>query len=124
MALGDADRIAAARAYVDALVSHDIAGVRVHPACTRTELGVRTGRNGAHILASLQRGPQFRLIHAISGFTAEMDDDGTVRTSYHVHVRPKALGLAATVIESFEVDDDGRLTAIVARFSAPHRRPL
>ncbi|MFT4085635.1 MAG: hypothetical protein QM658_00525 [Gordonia sp. (in: high G+C Gram-positive bacteria)] len=121
MALADTDRIAAARAYVDALVSHDPSAVPLAPNCTRTELGVRTGRNGRHIARSLARGPQFRLIHAAGEFTATVDGP-RVHTEYDVHVRPKALGLAARVTESFDVDDDGRITRIVARFAPPRRR--
>ena len=120
MALADADRITAARAYVDALVTHDVSAVRIHPACTRVELGIRTGRNGMHILRSLETGPQFRLIHRIGDFAAVIEDD-TVYTTYDVHVRPKFARLAARVTESFVVDDDGRLTEIVASFGAPRR---
>ena len=121
MTIDDAARIAAARAYVDALVSHDAAGVPLHPDAVRTELGVRTGRSGRHIAASLERGPQFRLIHAVSGFTATVAD-GRVDTVYDVHVRPKALGLAARVTESFDIDGAGRIPAITADFSVPRRK--
>lgn len=117
----DARRIAAAKAYVDALVSHDASGVALHPECTRVELGVKTGRNGPHIVRSLERGPQFRLIHRISEFTAEVDGP-TVSTRYWVHVAPKILGLAAPVTESFVIDDEERIRAIVARFGFPRRR--
>ncbi|MFW0787502.1 hypothetical protein AAFP35_23645 [Gordonia sp. CPCC 206044] len=116
-----AQRIAAARAYVDALVSHDPSGVALHPDCTRIELGLKTGRNGAHIARGLERGPQFRLIHRISDFTAEVDGH-MVTTRYWVHVRPKVIGLAAEVHESFVVDEDNRIRAIVAKFGVPRRR--
>lgn len=109
-----------ARAYVDALVSHDPSAVSLHPDCTRVELGVRTGRNGPHIARSLARGPQFRVIRAVSDFHADIEGH-TVHTSYLVHVRPKALRLAAPVKESFLVDDDGRIRTIVARFGVPRR---
>lgn len=121
MALADADRIAAARAYVDALVSHDASAVQLDPGCTRIELGVKTGRNGDHIRRSLNGGPQFKLIHTISEFVAEVDGS-TVNTTYFVHVHPRALGLAARVSESFEISDAGYITAIVARFSVPRRK--
>ncbi|AZG47893.1 hypothetical protein [Gordonia insulae] len=116
-----ARRIAAARAYVDALVSHDPSRVSLHPECTRTELGLRTGRSGAHISRGLLRAPQFRLIHRISDFTAEVDGH-TVSTRFWVHVRPKALGLAAQVTETFVVDEDYRIRKIVARFGVPRRK--
>ncbi|MBD0021466.1 hypothetical protein GII33_03850 [Gordonia pseudamarae] len=113
-------RTAIARAYVDALVGHDPSEVSLHPDCTRVEFGVRTGHSGPHIARSLARGPQFRLIHAVSGFTATVDGH-TVTTRYFVHVRPRALGLAAEVRESFLIDDDGRIRTIIARFGRPRR---
>lgn len=115
------ERVAVARAYVDALVSHDPSGVSLHGECTRTEMGVKTGRSGSHIARSLARGPQFRLIHRISDFSADVDGH-TVSTRYWVHVRPKVIGLAAHVSESFVVDEDNRIRAIVARFGVPRRR--
>ncbi|NDZ93467.1 hypothetical protein G3I13_23190 [Streptomyces sp. SID6673] len=117
----EAQLIASARAYVDALVSHDPSGVALHPDCTRTEMGMKTGRNGAHIARGLARGPQFRLIHRISGFTAEVDGH-MVSTRFWVHVRPKTLGLAAQVTESFVVDEGNKIRAIVARFGVPRRK--
>lgn len=120
MALDDQEKIAAAKAYVDALVSHSNGEVRLHPDCTRHEMGVKTGRDGGHIARSLVFGPQFKLIRRISDFTATVDGD-RVDTDYRVHVRPKALGLSSRVTESFEIDDVGRIVAIVAKFSRPER---
>lgn len=120
MALDDAEKVAIAKAYVDALVSHNATHVRLHPDCTRTELGVKTGRNGGHISRSLTFGPQFKLIYEVSDFTATVDGD-TVRTSYIVHVHPRFLRLGSRVTESFVVDDLGRITEIVAAFSVPSR---
>ncbi|MEO9327959.1 hypothetical protein [Gordonia aurantiaca] len=114
-------RVAAARAYVDALVSHDPSGVPLHPDCTRVEFGLKTGRNGPHIARSLARGPQFRVIHRVSDFTATVDGH-SVTTRYVVHVRPKLLGLGAPVSETFVVDDENRIRAIVARFGFPRRQ--
>ncbi|WP_431816755.1 hypothetical protein [Gordonia jacobaea] len=114
-------RIAAARAYVDALVSHDSSGVRLHPDCTRVEMGIKTGRSGDHIARSLARGPQFRLIHRVSGFEAVVEGH-TVSTKYRVHLAPKAFGLWAPVSESFLIDDEVRIRTIVARFGFPRRR--
>lgn len=120
MALDESAMVAAAKTYVDALVSHDATVVPLHPECTRTELGVKTGRNGGHIARSLTWGPQFRLIHTVSDFTAVVDGHA-VRTSYLVHVQPRFLRLAARVTETFTVDNAGRITKIVAGFSLPHR---
>lgn len=113
-------RVAAAKSYVDALVTHDASPVTLHPDCTRVEFGVKTGRNGPHIARSLERGPQFRIVHQVSDFTATVDGH-SVATRYLVHVRPKVARLAAPVSETFVVDEDNRIRAIVARFGMPRR---
>jgi hypothetical protein len=55
-------RIAAAQAYIDALVSHDGDAVPFAARCTRTEQGVKNGFSGNHLRRSLNRGPQYRLL--------------------------------------------------------------
>lgn len=62
MAVSDEDRIGAAQAYIDALVSHDAAAVPLAASCTRIEQGVKTGYSGNHLRRSLNRGPQYRVI--------------------------------------------------------------
>ena len=39
----EVERIAAAQAYIDALVSHDADKVPFAPGCTRIEVGLKTG---------------------------------------------------------------------------------
>ncbi|ORM35122.1 nuclear transport factor 2 family protein [Williamsia sp. 1135] len=117
----DTDLIAAAKSYVDALVSHDPAAVPFHPDCTRIELGVKTGRSGDHLRRSLAKGPQYRVIHTVSDFTPRVEGP-VVHVTFYVHVQPKPLGLAAKVTESFEFDDDGRIVKIIAKFGIPRRR--
>ena len=140
----DGELIAAAKSYVDALVSHDPSGVPFHPDCVRIELGVKTGRNGNHLRRSLARGPQFRLIHTIGDFTAVVTDGDeakrsstqfagdeakrsstpigrVVHTTFYVDVHPKPLRLRALVTEGFEFDETGRITKIVAKFGIPRR---
>lgn len=119
----DVTRANSARAYIHALLTHDISEVRLDPECTRIELGVKTGRSGAHIERSLARGPQYRLIHQISDLELEVDGP-RVTTRYYVHVRPKALRLAALVKETFVIDEDGNIRSIVARFGAPRRTSI
>lgn len=116
----DETLIAGARAYVDALLSHDPTAVPLAESCTRAEMGVRTGRNGPHIRRSLARGPQFRIIHAVSDFHADVTRE-VVHATYRVHTRPRRLGICAEVSETFEFDDTGRIIRIEARFGAPHR---
>ena len=43
MAVSDKQRIAAAQAYIDALVSHDGDSVPFAPGCTRIEQGFKNG---------------------------------------------------------------------------------
>lgn len=62
MAVSDEDRIAAAQAYIDALVSHEADKVPFAPGCTRIEQGVKTGFSGNHLRRSLNRGLQYRVI--------------------------------------------------------------
>lgn len=119
----DPDLVAAAKTYVDALVSHDPATVPFHPDCVRIELGVKTGRNGEHLRRSLARGPQYRVIHTISEFTSRVEGR-VVHVTFYVHVHPKPLKLAAKVTESFEFDADGRIVKIIAKFGVPRRRHL
>jgi hypothetical protein len=55
-------RVAAAQAYIDALVSHDGDAVPFATRCTRVEQGVKNGFSGNHLRRSLNRGPQYRVI--------------------------------------------------------------
>ena len=74
----DEQRIAAAEAYVDALVSHDADAVPFSPDCIRIENGVKTGFSGRHLRRSLNRGPQYRIIEAATNRSYTVDGD-------HVH---------------------------------------
>lgn len=62
MGISDADRIAAAQAYIDALATHRADAVPFAPDCTRIEVGIKTGFSGNHLRRSLDRGPQYRVI--------------------------------------------------------------
>lgn len=116
------DRIAAACAYIDALVSHDASAVPLAPHAVRYELGVKTGRSGEHIRRSLERGPQFRVIAGVRDVTAWREGD-TVRTHYLLDTSVLGLGLVvAEVAEDFLVPADGAIHRIDARFRA-HRGP-
>ena len=84
-------------------------------------MGLKTGRNGNHLRRSLARGPQFRLIHAVSDFEPAIEAVRVVQATFYVHVHPKPLRLRALVTESFEFDEAGRIIKIVAKFGLPHR---
>lgn len=62
MVVSEDSRIAAAQAYIDALVSHDGDSVPLAARCTRIEQGVKNGFSGKHLRRSLKRGPQYRLL--------------------------------------------------------------
>jgi hypothetical protein len=92
VAVPDADRIAAAQAYIDALVSHDASAVRFAPGCTRIEVGLKTGFSGNHLRRSLNRGPQFKLISAATLPEYSIDGDD-VRAVYDIITKPSLFGM-------------------------------
>jgi hypothetical protein len=83
----DAERIAAAQAYIDALVSHDADKVPFAPGCTRIEVGLKTGFSGNHLRRSLSRGPQYRIIRetTVPEFTVNGE---TVRARFDLATKP------------------------------------
>ena len=98
----DTARIAAARAYIDALVSHDAAGVPFAPGCTRVELGIKTGFSGNHLRRSLNGGLQYRVIK--SSTTPEFTVDGdVVRARFDLVTKPTLAGrrVGAHIDETF-----------------------
>jgi hypothetical protein len=73
--VGGCDRIAAGGDYIDALVPHDRDSVAFAPDCVRIENGLKTGFSRDHLRRSLDRGPQFRLIAAITDRTYTVEGD-------------------------------------------------
>lgn len=105
--ISDADRIAAAQAYISALASHQGDAVPFAPGCTRTEVGIKTGFSGDHLRRSLTGGPQFRLIASVS--TPEFTVDGdTVRARFELSTKPSLFGrrVGARVDETFLIPAD------------------
>jgi hypothetical protein len=110
--VADAERIAAAQAYIDALVSHDGDSVPFATECTRVEQGLRNGFSGAHLRRSLNRGPQYRVIGAVTPPDYTITGD-VVRAKYDVLTKVSIAGrrFAAHVDETFVIPaapDDGR----------------
>jgi hypothetical protein len=102
VSVSDESRIAAAQAYIDALVSHDGDAVPFAPGCTRVEQGIKNGFSGNHLRRSLNRGPQYRLLAHTTTPDYRIDGD-RVHASYQVLTKA-ALGgrrLAAHVTETF-----------------------
>lgn len=111
----DEVRIAAAGAYIDALVSHRADEVPFAPDCTRVENGLKTGFSGNHLRRSLNRGPQFRVIAAATDreFTVAGDE---VHARFTIVTRPRVVGrrVVAHVEETFLIPD-GTIHHIRAR---------
>lgn len=118
----DLERIAAADAYVEALITHDGDSVPFAPGCTRIEQGIKTGFSGAHLRRSLNRGLQYRVIAAADARNYIVRGD-EVRASYTVVTRMAVAGLQviADVDEVFLIPD-GRIHHIRVRFRPALRR--
>ena len=118
MGVSDDDRIAAAQAYIDGLVSYNGDAVPFAPDCIRIEQGIRTGLSGNHLRRSLNRGPQYRVIAATTKpeYTIAGDE---VRAVYNVLTKASFGGrqVAARVDETFVIPaDDGKIHHIRVRF--------
>jgi hypothetical protein len=102
--VSEADRLAAAQSYIDALVGHDGDTVPFTPECIRIEQGIKTGFSGNHLRRSLNRGPQFRLIAAVTAPDYTISGD-QVHAVYDVVTKPTVRGrrVAALVDESFVI---------------------
>ncbi len=114
----DAARIAAAQAYIDALISHDGNSVPFAPGCTRVEQGIKNGFSGKHLRRSLTRGPQYRMIAETTppDYTVTADE---VRARYTVLTRFSVAGrrAGARVDETFVIPpSDGLIHHIRVRF--------
>lgn len=105
--VSETDRIAAAQAYIDALVSHDASAVPFSPDCVRIEVGLKTGFSGNHLRRSLNRGPQFRLISAATLPEYSIDGDD-VRAVYDIITKPSLFGVrvCSHVDEVFQIPAD------------------
>lgn len=115
MSLSDADRIAAAQSYIDALANHRGDAVPFAPNCTRIEMGIKTGFSGNHLRRSLNRGPQFRIIEGCTPPKFAVDGDH-VRAQFDVITKPSLAGrrVCAHVDETFLIVD-GEIHHIAAQ---------
>ncbi len=100
--VSDADRIAAARAYIEALATHRADAVPFAPGCTRTEVGLKTGFSGNHLRRSLNGGLQYRVIESVSDPEFTVLED-TVRAQFELSTKPTLFGrkVGARVDETF-----------------------
>ncbi|NMN96814.1 hypothetical protein [Antrihabitans stalactiti] len=117
-----AAQIDVARAYVDALITHDGESVAFAPDAVRYEMGLKTGRSGRHLRRSLSRGPQYRVILGIRDFTATVEAD-VVHTEYLLDAG--FLGRRITtvkVVEDFIIPaDDLLIHRVDAKIGRPPR---
>ena len=104
MSVSDDSRIAAAQAYIDALVSHDGDSVPFAAGCIRIEQGFKNGFSGNHLRRSLNRGPQYRLLADTTLPDYRLDGD-QVHATYHVLTKAGFGGrrLGARVNETFVI---------------------
>lgn len=119
--ISDADRIAAAQAYIDSLATHQADPVPFAPDCTRIEGGLKTGFSADHLRRSLNRGLQYRIIATTTApeFTVNGDQ---VRARFDVITKPSIAGrrVCAHVDETFLIPaGDGKIHHIRA-----HIRPF
>jgi hypothetical protein len=105
--VSEESRIAAAQAYIDALVSHDGDAVPFAAGCTRVEQGIKNGFSGKHLRRSLNRGPQYWVITDTTPPDYRVVGD-EVHAAYDVLTRAAFGGrrLAARVDESFLIPAD------------------
>jgi len=122
--VSDADRIAAAESYVEALASHHGDSVPFAPECVRIENGLKTGFSGNHLRRSLNHGPQYRIIEATTERTFTIDGDD-VRATFTVVTKAKIGGrrLVASVHETLAIPaSDGLIHHIRVIFKPALRR--
>ncbi len=116
MPASDAERIAAAQAYIAALVNHDADKVPFAPGCTRIEVGLKTGFSGDHLRRSLNRGPQYRIIRETTAPEFTVDGE-MVRAQFDLVTKPSLAGrrVGAHIDETFLIPPaDGQIHHIRA----------
>jgi hypothetical protein len=112
----DTVRIAAAQAYIDALVSHDASAVPFAPNCVRVEMGLKTGFSGNHLRRSLNGGPQYLVIREAHQPVFTVDGDH-VRAQFDLLTKPSIAGrrVGAHIDETFLIPaSDGQIHEIRA----------
>lgn len=112
----DSPNEAMARAYIDALVSHDASAVVFTPDATRVEAGIQTGFNGPQLTNDLEHGIQYRVIQGVRDLTMSESGD-TVHTRYLLDAGIGTQRLMTVEIaETFELEN-GAIDRIVATIS-------
>jgi hypothetical protein len=104
--VSEAEQIAAAQSYIDALANHRADDVPFAPDCVRFEMGLKTGFSGNHLRRSLNRGLQYRVIEQCTPPKFEVDGD-RVRAQFDVITKPSLAGrrVCSHVDETFLIVD-------------------
>lgn len=111
----DNPAVAAAAAYLDALISHDPSEVPLYPDAHRTENGVPTGFSGAQIRRDLRDGPQYRVIRRIDDTRYRREGD-RVTVDYRL-VAGLGANLATTRVHEIFAVPGGAIRAITAEIT-------
>lgn len=104
LAYTEAQRIAVAQAYIDALFTHQADDVAFAADCTRIEAGLKTGFSGKQMRRDLNRGPQYRVIKSISAPEFTVDGD-RIRARFDLLTKPSVAGwrVGAHIDETFDI---------------------
>lgn len=112
-ACDDACRIDGARAYVEALATHDASAVPLHPEVTRVEAGIQTGFSGEQIRFDLEHGPQYRVIEEVRDARYTADGD-TVIADFTLDLVAPVVGARVHEVFTFEGDQIRTIVADIA----------
>ncbi|WP_245814087.1 hypothetical protein [Rhodococcus marinonascens] len=116
----DTPNEAMARAYIDALVSHNASAVRFTPDATRVEAGIQTGFNGQQLTNDLNHGIQYSVVQSVRELTMTESDD-TVHSRYLLDAGIGTQRLMTVeIVETFDLEDNAldRIVAIISPVSA------
>lgn len=107
----DSPGIAAARAYLDSLLSHDPSAVRLAAAAVRFENGEELGSSGAEILHSLATCEQYKPLREIRDLRIR-EWGNNVIARYLLDIETGGVALATVRIDEHFLIEDNEIAAI------------
>ncbi|GAA4482769.1 hypothetical protein GCM10023094_33360 [Rhodococcus olei] len=109
----DSARVAAARAYLESLITHDVSAVRLEPAALRFENGEPCGSSGAEILHELATGEQYKPLRQIRELEfREWDSNVIARYLLDLEIGEATTTVRITEHFVIKTDEIGSITAI------------